>query len=191
MSAQPLFSIIMPTHNRASLIGKGIGSIIDQSWTDWELLLIDDGSTDHTRTVVEAFQDPRIRYVHQPHGERSRARNRGIELARGTHLCFIDDDDYWLPEHLAHFQSALARTSSPPPILRVHYWQERAGKRRLTVRYDPEISPIRFFAHHFCGVWSLCIPRDYLQDNRFPPNFRHWQDTHLILRLLAQYPLQQ
>ncbi len=193
MSSRPLFSIIIPTHNRASLLAKGIRSILAQDWEDWELLVIDDGSTDDTKAVVNGFADDRIRYFYKDHHERSRARNYGIELAQAPYLCFVDDDDYWLPEHLSSFQKVLANHSedAKPPILRVHYWQERAGQRKITVRYDSSIHPVRFFAHHFCGVWSLCIPRAYLDQDRFPPQFRHWQDTHLILRLLARHPFRQ
>ena len=182
----------MPTRNRAALIPIGIESIIQQSYEDWELIIIDDGSTDTTKTVVFSFSDHRIRYIYQQHKERSSARNKGIELAQGRYICFIDDDDYWLPEHLQTFANAIPNQAPNPPILRVGYFREKRGIREKTHLYkSQEQLPALYAALNFCGIWSLAIPRPYLNEHQFPVNFRHWQDTHLLIRLLALYPFQQ
>jgi len=96
-------SIIMPTYNRASLIGRAIGSVLDQTFSDWELVIVDDCSTDDTESRVAAFGDPRIRYVRQKkNGGVSAARNAGILNASPSEfIAFIDDDDEWMAEKIS------------------------------------------------------------------------------------------
>lgn len=92
----PLVSIVLPTYNRAHLIGETIESIIHQSYTKWELLIVDDGSTDHTHHVVESYHDPRIRVFKQNHiGKLGVVRNTGLRHANGTFIAFADSDDVW------------------------------------------------------------------------------------------------
>ena len=99
----PFFSIILPTYNRAHMIGKAIESVLAQTYTNWELLIIDDGSTDNTKQVIETYTDNRIRYLYQQNAERSAARNNGIAHAQGQYICFIDSDDYYFANHLSTF----------------------------------------------------------------------------------------
>ena len=98
---QAFFSVIIPTYNRAGLIGKAIDSVLAQTFADWELLIIDDGSTDNTRQIVEAYTDRRVKYIYQENAERSAARNNGVAQAAGKYICFLDSDDYCLPDRLA------------------------------------------------------------------------------------------
>ena len=89
-----LFSIILPTFNRSVLITKAIESVINQTYTNWELIIIDDGSTDNTKSVLENYlSDSRIKYFFQENQERSVARNNGIKRAKGDYICFLDSDD--------------------------------------------------------------------------------------------------
>lgn len=99
----PKVSVIIPTYNCAHYLGNAIESVLRQTFTDYEVIIVDDGSTDNTREVVERFiaQHPsRIRYIYQPHQERSMARNRGIQAASGEYIAFLDADDEWLPQKL-------------------------------------------------------------------------------------------
>ena len=104
----PLFSIIMPSYNRAHLIPRAIQSILNQSFRDFELVIVDDGSSDNTRDVVRGFKDSRIRYVHQENRGVSAARNLGASQAQGCYVTFLDSDDEALTEWLAHFSKAFA-----------------------------------------------------------------------------------
>lgn len=110
MTDQPLVSIITPIFNRAHYIGETICSVLAQTYPNFELLVVDNGSTDNTREVVSSFADPRIRYFHQENsGSPVSPRNRGFDEARGEIICFLDSDDVWLPQKLAlqirHLQS--------------------------------------------------------------------------------------
>lgn len=96
-----MFTVIIPAYNAASYIHKAIGSVLAQTVSDFEILVIDDGSTDNTKAIVEAVKDDRIRYIYQPNGGVSSARNAGIRNARGEYISFLDADDLWKPNHLA------------------------------------------------------------------------------------------
>lgn len=95
-------SIIICTFDRAHLIGEAIRSTLSQTFTDFELLVIDDGSTDNTRETVGAIGDPRIRYLHRVHsnGYLGSVRNTGLREARGEYIAFLDSDDLWMPAKL-------------------------------------------------------------------------------------------
>ncbi|HTE31819.1 MAG TPA: glycosyltransferase family A protein [Chryseolinea sp.] len=96
-----LISIIIPTFNRAQFIGEAIQSVIDQTQTGWEIIVVDDGSTDNTEAVVKTFQDERIQFHFCEHtGSISRLRNYGIKRSRGIFIAFLDSDDIWLPRKL-------------------------------------------------------------------------------------------
>jgi len=96
--AQPV-SVIIPAYNSAAFIERAIRSVLQQTWQPLEILVIDDGSTDNTREVVQAIEGP-IRYIRQENAGASAARNRGIQEAKGDFIAFLDSDDEWLPRRL-------------------------------------------------------------------------------------------
>lgn len=93
-------SVIIPTFNRASFIGDAIRSVLSQTYSDIELIVIDDGSSDNTPDVVSTFSDPRLRYIRQANMGRSNARNHALSLAKGRYIAFLDSDDLFLPDKL-------------------------------------------------------------------------------------------
>lgn len=105
----PLVSIITPSFNRAHLLSETIASVVSQDFTDWEMVIIDDGSTDNTAELVEEYSrnDPRIRWIRQENGGICRARNHGIEEARGRYLAFIDSDDCYCEGALGKLVEAM------------------------------------------------------------------------------------
>ena len=104
----PRVSIIMAAFNHAQYIDKAIASALAQTWQDFELIVVDDGSTDATGQVVSQFGSP-VRYIYQQNRGQGGARNRGIASARGEFVCFLDDDDLWEPEYLATVMSVFQR----------------------------------------------------------------------------------
>ena len=96
-----LVSIILPTYNRAELLGRALDSVLAQTYGDWECRIIDDGSTDHTDEVLAAYDDPRITCLRQENQGVSGARNTGIAHCRGGVIALLDSDDEWLPNKLA------------------------------------------------------------------------------------------
>ncbi len=95
-------SVIMPAYNATKFIGESINSVITQTYSKWELIIVDDGSEDDLKKIVDEFseKDSRIKYVYQQNGKQGKARNTGIEHARGELVAFIDADDIWKPELL-------------------------------------------------------------------------------------------
>mgnify|MGYP003675035063 FL=1 len=99
--ANPLVSIITPTYNRAEFIEQAVNSVLAQTYTNFELLIVDDGSTDNTRDLLEpALTDSRVRYSRQENQGQSVARNRALSEAKGDFVCFLDSDNYWPTEKL-------------------------------------------------------------------------------------------
>ncbi len=98
----PLISVILPTFDRADLLPRSISSVLAQTFTDWELIVIDDGSTDNTAEVVAIWQKKfaQLRYVRQANQGVGAARNRGVAEARGEYIACLDSDDEYLPTHL-------------------------------------------------------------------------------------------
>jgi len=100
-SSVPLVSIVIPTYNRAHCIARTINSVIDQSATDWELVIIDNNSTDSTLEIISSFSDERISISQiENNGIVAASRNLGIRLSRGKYVAFLDSDDWWVPEKL-------------------------------------------------------------------------------------------
>ncbi|MCB1500206.1 MAG: glycosyltransferase family 2 protein [Bauldia sp.] len=97
---RPLVSIVMATRDRAEVLPAAISSVLGQSYAEWELLVVDDGSRDGTEGVVRAFSDPRIRYVPGDGGGAASARNLGVAAASGALLAYLDSDNRWLPDFL-------------------------------------------------------------------------------------------
>ena len=98
---KPFFSIVIPTYNCADKIKRTLDSVIAQTCSDYEVLVMDDGSTDDTAAVVAAFNDPRIIYEWDKNfGGPARPRNRGIVKAQGDWICFLDADDWWTVDKL-------------------------------------------------------------------------------------------
>jgi teichuronic acid biosynthesis glycosyltransferase TuaG len=109
-----LVSIIMPAYNAEKYIAASIESVLAQTFSDWELIVVDDGSTDSTATVVQEFatSDPRVRYIFQENGRLGKARNTGISNSTGRLIAFLDSDDLWLPTKLEVQTRAMAENNA-------------------------------------------------------------------------------
>ena len=90
-----LVSIIIPTHNRQAMVMRAIDSVLNQSYKEFELIVVDDGSTDHTAAYLEIYKDPRLQIVRQENQGVAAARNHGVKLAKSDWICFLYSDDVW------------------------------------------------------------------------------------------------
>jgi len=134
----PFFSVIMCTYQRAALIPRAIDSLLAQTETDWELLVVDDGSTDDTEHIVQKYgaMDRRIRYIRQDHGGSARARNTGIDVAQGLFVTFLDSDDEYSLDHLASRRTMLL---SHPSIQLLHGGVTIIGDEYVIDKNDPSV----------------------------------------------------
>jgi len=100
--SEPSVSVVMPAYNAARYIAGAIRSVIDQTFSNWELIIVDDGSQDETAAIIKPFlDDARISYIHKENGGAATARNVGIKVSHGNLIAFLDADDLWVPEKLA------------------------------------------------------------------------------------------
>src|SRR5690554_1039706 len=113
MSESPFFSVIIPCYNRGHLITETIRSVLAQTETDFEIIVIDDGSTDDTKNVVQSISDSRIHYYYQENAERGAARNKGVRKSRGRYITFLDSDDRFFPNHLSVVKKKLSEEPVP------------------------------------------------------------------------------
>jgi hypothetical protein len=147
-------SVIIPLYNKAPYVGRTLDSILAQTFRDFEVIVVDDGSTDAGAEVVACCPDPRVRLLRQDNAGPGAARNRGLAEARGTYVAFLDADDEWLPAYLeksvalleAHGPAAATVSSGyflhPSGQATVALWRRR-GLREGTYRVDPGIT-LRF-----------------------------------------------
>lgn len=188
----PSVSVIIPTYNRARTIGSAIQSVLAQSFQDFEIIVVDDHSADPTRTIVEGFRDPRIRYLSREQNRGpAAARNAGIRAALGTYLAFLDSDDQWLPHKLSE-QIALLEGLSP------EWGMSCSGFFLLvngcgSIRLPSRITSWHRRLHWICDlspgttlvVRRECLTRVGLFDEEFP----RLEDWDLLLRLSKVYKL--
>ncbi|HLG37630.1 MAG TPA: glycosyltransferase family A protein [Nitrososphaera sp.] len=101
-----LVSIVIPTYNRAPYLRDAVDSVSAQTIRNFEIIVVDDGSADHTHELVLSYKD-KVKYLYQDHEERAAARNKGIRCAKGAYIAFLDSDDLWLSNHLEECLKAL------------------------------------------------------------------------------------
>lgn len=189
------FSIIIPTYNRAAFLPKAIESVLAQTFADWELIIVDDGSTDNTKDVVSQYSDSRITYIYQENAERSAARNNGITHSVGEYVLFLDSDDYYLSNFLADLNLEIRKNNNKPCLYFHNALIESNGKQRQFAEPLPngEKNILIFLFDNFrvIGVCQAATARCFFAENMFDTRFSLWEDTHLFFRLLAQYPYRQ
>ena len=170
----PCVSVILPVYNGERYIRQSIESILAQTYQDFELLVIDDGSTDGTAGIVKAYEN-RLRYIRQPNSGASHARNQGIRLSQGKHVAFQDADDLWEPEKLAIQVNFLDRH---PDVGLVHCDCEIIDEEGHTIfrskHSEREEGYWRLFQQgHAVGMYSVMLRRELLDktglfDEEFP-----------------------
>ncbi len=115
MSSQaPLFSIVIPTYNRAAFLPRTLQSVLDQTYPHFEVIVVDDGSTDNTEEVLRSFVGAKVAYYQKPNAERAAARNFGTQHSRGDYVTFLDSDDLLYPQYLQNAAESIAAYQNPP-----------------------------------------------------------------------------
>lgn len=192
MSDSPYFSVIIPTYNRSHSIVDAVESVIAQSFENFELLIIDDGSTDNTSDLIEpiTLADRRVQYIYQENAERSAARNRGIDLAQGKYICFLDSDDLFLNDHLQCFYYEIQRNENPSAILVCNTFLQRNGQMKKQYPFKPDSNnPLELVLKASFSSQQTAIWREILVEYKFNVNLRVGEDQELWFRILEKYPL--
>ncbi len=191
----PKISVIISTYNRADLLSRAIGSVLNQTFRDFELIVVDDGSTDNTGKVVNEFQTKykNIQYIRREHsGGAAKPKNTGIKNAKGKYIAILDSDDEWLPEKLER-QVNLSESSKKPNL-------EFIGCNSIIVEENGEtldIHRIPFYKDHFRNI----LISDYMGSGSgmmykrsvfdkiglFDENLKSGQDWEMRIRILQIY----
>ena len=201
----PRFSVVIAVYNGAQTLARAIGSVLEQSWPVHELIVVDDGSTDGSAAVAQGFGE-RVRYLRQPNRGVSAARNRGVEVATGDWVAFLDADDWYYPDRIAHHARwidrdpaldfltgdfeyraedgallgrSLERTAAGRALL-----GQAAGAREAVMEGDL----LGFFVEqHFGDTHTLSLPRaTFLALGGYPSGVAVCEDVNLLVRLTAR-----
>jgi glycosyltransferase involved in cell wall biosynthesis len=185
----PIFSIIIPTHNRSHRLKRAITSVLEQTVTSWELIIVDDCSTDGTTDLIEPFLvDERIKYIHNEYNlERCISRNKGIAVARGMYICFLDSDDYHLPHHLERFHSFLHNHEFPKSFLFSNAYNETEEGERSD-RFCPDFQSVdhfTYFLRYTVNPQRWCVHREVMLNHLFDPEVVICEDMDTSLRIAS------
>lgn len=188
MSATPVFSVVIPTYNRASSIEAAIESALNQTFDLLEVIVVDDGSKDDTEGVVRAISDKRVRYIRQENGGAPKARNRGVDEAVGKYIAFLDSDDKFLPQHLNQAHPILERNEFVCTYTQVVV-DRGSGvsflKPHRALGANEAISDYLLRDRGFVQTSSLIVPKHVAQNVRYDEELPSGQDTDLAIRLVA------
>ena len=193
----PKVSIIIPTYNRAKLLSRAIKSVLDQTFKDFELFIVDDGSTDNTKEVVREFQkrDSRIKYIWQENsGAPARPKNTGIKNAKGNYIAFLDDDDEWLSEKLEKQLELFEGLESDLGFVGCNILVINESNKKIWREYKiPRYSSQIFFEELLEGNFiltssSIMIKKEVLDKiGLFDENLKFADDWDLWLRIAKKY----
>jgi glycosyltransferase involved in cell wall biosynthesis len=189
-----LFSIIIPLYNKAHTILDTLKSISEQSFTDFEVVIVNDGSTDNSiQTIQECNFNFSINIIAQHNLGVSVARNRGIIEAEGEYLCFLDADDEWMPEYLSEVAKAIANNNDAGLILTGRYYNDTKEGTMLPIilgSYKNRTSPIDFFInpHLIAHISSTTVKKEILSksfynNEYFIPDQKVNEDFTFLYRL--------
>jgi glycosyltransferase involved in cell wall biosynthesis len=190
-SNKPLVSVIIPTHNRDWIVKEAIDSVLAQDFSDYELIVVDDGSDDRTPEILEAYKD-QIAVIHQANRGVSAARNRGIAAAAGRLIAFLDSDDLWLPQKL----SAQVNFFAENPDALICQTEERWVRNGM--RVNPKKRHHKFSGMIFERSLALCLvsPSAVMIKKRlfdtvgvFDEDLPACEDYDLWLRISCRHPV--
>ena len=193
MTESPKISVVIPVYNREKYVQSAVDSILSQTFSDFELLVIDDGSTDGSIAVVQSYSDPRIRFVrNNTNLGVSATRDKGIQLARGEYLAFLDSDDCAYPDRL---RKQTAFLDNHPDYAAVGSWSEwmseeghSSGRIKRKPTSSDEIAAWRLFQQGIENSTSMART-DVLRAYRYQEEFDICEDFELWARIAADHKL--
>lgn len=182
-----MISVILPVYNREKTIKQSIDSILQQTYKDFELIIVDDGSTDGTKRVIKEIGDSRIVYVYQDNSGACVARNRGIDMSRGEYIAFHDSDDTWISNKLEKQFNALIKSKADIVICKMKNINEYGivempkGLREGVLKKKDSLMNI--------GTQSILGKKEVFEKCRFDTDMPRLQDFELLLRISKTYKI--
>jgi len=187
MSA-PLVSVVLPTYRRAQIIGRALRSVLKQTMSDLEVIVVDDASGDETERVVNELKDPRVRFVPRPvNGGAAAARNTGLQMARGKYVAFQDSDDEWLAEKLSRQVSRLESLPAEVALTQGAVLRfDKLGAEYLLSDLPEESAILRLNMTTFTQGW-LARREALLSVGAFEERLPMWEDWEYLIRISERY----
>lgn len=201
---RPRFSVIIPVYNAASTLARAIESVLKQTWPAHQIIVVDDGSQDHSASIAEAFGDT-VTLIRQPNAGVSAARNAGARAASGDWLAFLDADDWYYPDRLKLHAEWIASDTTldfltgdyeyrdeNDVLLGTSMVQHESGrmmlaKRNARVLLDAPSEVRAFVADHFGDTHTLSVPlATFIALGGYPAGYKVCEDVHFLIRLVAK-----
>lgn len=187
---KPLVSVIITTYNRCAMVGEALESVLKQDFLDYEIIVVDDGSTDGTNDALKKYNQ--VNYFYQRNQGISRARNQGLALSQGELICFLDSDDLWLPGKLAVQVSVMQEN----PALKLTYTDE------IWIRKEKRVNPRKRHQKYSGSIFEKSLPLCIISPSSvmlrkevfdvvglFDEKLPVCEDYDLWLRITARFPV--
>jgi glycosyltransferase involved in cell wall biosynthesis len=193
----PAVSVILPTHDRPELLTRAARSVLEQSFEDLELIVVDDASREPAERALRCQEDRRTRVLRTdvPLGP-ARARNLGLEVAVGDWIAFQDDDDEWLPAKLERQMESALRADPRLGVVYCPFWRVGRDGSRIPSRH-PEVSSGQALREellrgNFIGLPTAVVRRGCFEEvGRFDPELRCFEDWELFIRIAARFDFER
>lgn len=194
------FSIVIPLYNKENQISATLNSVLAQTFQDYEIIVVNDGSTDGSVAAVETFDDPRIRLIHQNNAGVSAARNKGIEEAEGEYIALLDGDDEWKPEYLETISDLISRYPEAQVFATNYEFRDAQGKVKSTILNNLKFKDTagimdNYFevaAHSHPPIWtSAMVATKYAFESigSFPIGIKSGEDLLTWARLACKFKI--
>lgn len=190
-----LFSVIIPLYNKEIYIYDTISSVLNQTYSKFDLIVINDGSTDNSLEIIKGIRDPRLRVISQKNSGVSAARNNGITLAKSKWIVFLDADDIWLPNHL---ETLLAVNNKFPNAWMIATGHQALKREDININLKrntkPKIKLINYFMEsqrNISIINSSCvaIKKEFFDHNYGFKDYKRGEDLELWARVALNYPV--
>lgn len=187
-----MISVVIPLYNKEASITQSLGSVLSQSFQNFEVVIVDDGSTDGSVSIVESMTDPRIRLIKQENGGPSKARNTGVKNARGEWIVFLDADDELLPGAMEYFAQKIKAQADMDMFLG-EVVVNNGKSEHLSCKYKEGLVRNPFKAHVFGKLYQCSGTTIYrktiVEKYPFDERVRRYEDLQRIFKLYREYSL--
>ncbi|MCK4852295.1 MAG: glycosyltransferase [Candidatus Omnitrophica bacterium] len=194
----PEVSVIIPTYNRAHVVGRAIESVLNQTYREFEIIVVDDGSTDNTKELIEDKYGKQVNYVRQPRKGAPAARNLGFRISRGKFVNFLDSDDYFLPENLEKKVRVLERNPAAGWVYSDSYYTDEERnffrrshslrKMRKKIETRDDVFDIMFRRGGLTNTNTVMMRRECMEKTGgFDERLTVYQDVEFFLRVARHF----
>lgn len=193
--SSPFFSIIIPTYNRPELLVRAIESVIKQSFKKFEVIIVNDGSSvglDEYDEIKKQYSNyNNIIFIDKENEGPSIARNNGIRNSSGKFVCFLDDDDYYLENHLTELNELIELKKGAPGIYRTFSYFQENSRDLIPQKYTKQADEhaVMYVLQYLILMINVCINRTILNQYLFNPTLKVGEDYEMWIRILTKYPI--